>query len=104
MHSLGNIGMALRSGCVLALVVMSSALRLDRRSIPGTLVASMSNFSVGGEARTRGCGLPSYTRKVELAFIQTRMKDFAHIPQLCFKDLLIKRRRFCESHSQRSDP
>ena len=40
---------------------------------------------VGGEARTRGCGLPSYTRKVELAFIQMRMKDFTHIPQLCVK-------------------
>src|ERR1700730_7133276 len=37
---------------------------------------------MGGEAGTRGCGLPSYTRKVELAFIQTRMKDFTHIPQL----------------------
>src|SRR5258708_26232950 len=54
---------------------------------------------VGGEARTRGCGLPSYTRKVVLAFIQTRMKDFTHIPQLRSKDLLISCQRFCESFS-----
>src|SRR5579859_7578673 len=40
---------------------------------------------VGGEARTHGCGLPSYTREVVLAFIQTRMKDFTHIPQLPVK-------------------
>jgi hypothetical protein len=57
---------------------------------------------MGGEAGTRGCGLPSYTRKVELAFIQTRMKDFTHIPQLCVKDLLINFLRFCESFSEES--
>ncbi len=57
---------------------------------------------VGGEVRTRGCGLPSYTRKVELAFIQTRMKDFTHIPQLSGKDLLITCPRFCESFSEES--
>ena len=57
---------------------------------------------VGGEARTRGCGLPSYTRKVELAFIQTRMKDFTHIPQLFDRDFLITFLRFCESFSEES--
>ncbi len=57
---------------------------------------------VGGEARTRGCGLPSYTRNVELAFIQTCMKDFTHIPPLCGKGLLISWQRVCESLSEES--
>jgi len=57
---------------------------------------------MSGEARTRGCGLPSDTRKVALAFIQTRMKDFTHIPPFCGKGLLINFLRFCESLSEES--
>ena len=58
--------------------------------------------TVGGEVRTRGCGLPSYIRKVALAFIQMRMKDFTHIPQLSGKGLLINFLRFYESFSEES--
>src|SRR5258708_14412197 len=56
---------------------------------------------VGGEARTRGCGLPRYTRKVVLV-LQRRMKDFTHIPQLRVKGCLNPRRRFCGSFSEDS--
>ncbi len=39
---------------------------------------------VGEGARTRGCGLPKYTRKV-VSGLQMLMKDFTHIPQLTSK-------------------
>src|SRR5205085_12603465 len=41
-------------------------------------------FVVGEGARTRGCGLPKYTRKV-VSGLQMLMKDFTHIPQLTSK-------------------
>src|SRR2546423_4939685 len=41
-------------------------------------------FVVGEGARTRGCGLPKYTRKV-VSGLQMLMKDFTHSPQLTSK-------------------
>ena len=43
---------------------------------------------------------PVTHEKLKRAFIQMRMKDFTHIPQLRSKGLLISCQRFCESFSQ----
>jgi hypothetical protein len=86
-------GFEIRAGCC----------SLCHRVIPFHSVSLPDEHTlVDGEAGTRGCGLPSYTQKVELAFIQTRMKDFTHIPQLDAKDVLITFLRFCEPFSEES--
>jgi len=43
-----------------------------------------SSVRWGERARTRGCGLPKYTREV-VSGLQMLMKDFTHIPQLTSK-------------------
>jgi hypothetical protein len=59
-------------------------LEQDGESQPVLLVSGAEQYSyppfvVGEGARTRGCGLPKYTRKV-VSGLQMLMKDFTHPP------------------------
>src|SRR5713226_3011290 len=79
MASAGSMGRAVRFGGICFLSVISPVLLVS-----GAEQYSYPPFVVGEGARTRGCGLPKYTRKV-VSGLQMLMKDFTHIPQLTSK-------------------
>src|SRR5579859_2768470 len=73
------MGIALRSGCAFVLFAMRSGLQKNGDHV-FLLHAFIIRSSWGGEARSRGCALPNYTREVVCTFLQMFMKDHAHPP------------------------